>query len=159
MCLILKVDGLICHPICIHDQCCCGNSLGKLMLGLTLIEFFAHLDARVAPNARLHLGGILAGLGHSPSSPAEADAACLLDALLKTVRIHLLQNWGTMGPTEFLQPLFAFGDLFGFVIRFDGAPLEEIRHDNIVPARSEGVAESLVITSVGAEDVMHHNDA
>mmetsp|Transcript_94307 Transcript_94307/g.237768 ORF Transcript_94307/g.237768 Transcript_94307/m.237768 type:complete len:227 (+) Transcript_94307:360-1040(+) len=177
MCLVIEVNHVVRHPVRIHDACelpvavefrllgrrqdqrRAAHGLSQLVLSFALVELLAHLAARMAPHARLHLGGVLACLRYSPSSPTKADAACPLNALLAQVRIDGLQDGATMRPAEFLQPLLALRDLLGFVEGLDGAAFEEVWHDHVVPTSSEGIAECLVITSIGAKNIVHHNNA
>merc|ERR1719291_1136512 len=71
--LIVEVDHVVRHPVRVHDarelpvavelgllrrrqdERRAAHGLGQLVLRLALVELLAHLAARVAPHARLHL--------------------------------------------------------------------------------------------------------
>mmetsp|Transcript_30224 Transcript_30224/g.40650 ORF Transcript_30224/g.40650 Transcript_30224/m.40650 type:complete len:264 (+) Transcript_30224:218-1009(+) len=175
--LILEKDHVVHDPVCVHDPSELSvvievrllgrrqdesrrtHSISQLLLCLPFVELLAHLAAWMAPNPCLHLGGILASLRGSPSTPAEADATRPLHTLLAKVRMHVLKNLTAMCPIKLLQPPLAFWDLLGFVVGLNGSAFEEVWHDYIVPAGSQSIAEGLMIASVGTEDVVHHYDA
>merc|ERR550532_1144665 len=68
------------------------HCISQLLLCLPFVELLANLATRVAPDPCLHLGGILAGLCDSPSTPTEANATRSLHALLTKVCVHVLKN-------------------------------------------------------------------
>mmetsp|Transcript_12833 Transcript_12833/g.26641 ORF Transcript_12833/g.26641 Transcript_12833/m.26641 type:complete len:291 (-) Transcript_12833:110-982(-) len=177
MCLILEIDRVVHDPVCVHDLSKLSiaievwllgrrqderwrtHGISQLLLCLPFVELLAHLAAWMAPNPCLHLGGILASLRDSPSTPAEADATRPLHTSLAKVRVHVIKNLTAMCPIELLQPPLAFWDLLGFVVGLNGSAFEEVWHDYVVPTGSQPIAEGLMTASVGTKDVVHHYDA